>query len=178
MDPKSEHETKVDSVRTKVRSLSLVMAMAVMTGTLRFAMWAANQITLSYLYGSATVRHDHLRIVRVKPDLVVSNGDVLRGIGAYHYFVGVGIWLPAALGLAFLIDRFLLPEPCRMILRERQTQRSNDKASAMALLFALPMAFLVTVWLPEVTALALAAVVAAGALIGLRKIPYGDNTLE
>ena len=67
------------SLRSKVPALWLVGGMALLSGSLRFALWAADELTLLYLYGAATVKHDHLRMLRTKP-LSVSNGDVLRGM--------------------------------------------------------------------------------------------------
>jgi hypothetical protein len=162
------------SVRSKVSALWLVGGMALLSGSLRFAFWASNEITLWYLYGAATVKHDHLKILRVKP-LTVSNGDVLRGIGAFHYFVGIGIWLPLAFSLAYLIDRLVLPEPCRAILR--RSDQSENHASVVALLFVLPMVILITAVLPAWAALCFAFVTVTGVLIVLRKICYSDTIL-
>ena len=168
MDVTTDRDSKAASFEAKVHSLWLVAGMAIAGGSLRFALWASNVITLWYLYGWATVRHDHLTIVRVKPDLVVSNGDVLHGIGGYHYFVGVVVWLPLTIGLAFLVDRVILPEACRRILKENKP--SKDSCGAWALLYVLPMLILVTAFLPTLVALFLALASAVVPIIWLRTI--------
>lgn len=66
-------EEPTASIRERVRDAWLVIFMAVGASSLRIALWTANEITLRYLYGWATVERDHLRIVKIKP-LVVSNG--------------------------------------------------------------------------------------------------------
>jgi hypothetical protein len=166
---------KMHSLRSKVPALWLVGGMALLSGSLRFALWSADELTLLYLYGAATVKHDHLRMLRTKP-LSVSNGDVLRGIGAYHYYVGVGIWIPVVFVLALLIDRVLLPEPCRAIVNQRHN--SQDHASAGAILVVLPMVVLITAVLPTWVALVLAFVTLSAIVVVLRKIPYGDAVLR
>ena len=167
MDTATSHNSSVTSLEGKVHSLWLVAAAAIAAGLLRFALWAANVITLWYLYGWATVNHDHLKIVRVKPDLVVSNGDVLHGIGGYHYFVGVAVWLPLGIGLVFVVYRFVLPKVCQSILRKKD---GRDKSSGIAVLYVLLMFILVTAFLPTVVALTLAFISAAVPVIWIRAI--------
>ena len=171
----SAHLTKLLPSRSKVPALWLVAWMALASGSLRLALWASDRITLWYLYGAATVKHDHLRMLRTKP-LTVSNGDVLRGIGPYHYFVGVGIWIPVAVLLVLLIDRVMLPEQCRAILR--RTDSSEDHASVAAILIVLPMIVLITAVLPTWVAIGVAFATVTGIVIVLRKIPYSDSVLR
>jgi hypothetical protein len=153
--------------RSTVLSLATVLCAAVVAWALRFALWAANVITLWYLYGWATVKHDHLRIVRVKPDLVVSNGDVLKGIGGYHYFVGVAIWLPLGVGLVALIFYTLVPREMRAILMERSPA---EKPSGWVFVIVLPLVFLVTAGLPMNAAMTLATLSAIAPLVWMRRI--------
>lgn len=47
---------------------------------------------------------NHLWLVRAKPELVVSNGDVLRGFGPIHYFYGVALWIPATIAVLVLLS--------------------------------------------------------------------------
>jgi len=170
-----DRRASIPTLDSKVPALWLVGAMALLSGSLRFALWAADQITLWYLYGTTTVKHDHLRMLRTKP-LSVSNGDVLHGIGPYHYFVGVAIWIPLAFMLVFLIDRVILPKQCRAILS--RTDRSEDHASVAAILIVLPMVVLITAVLPTWVALGVAFSTVAGIVIVLRKIRYGDSVLR
>jgi hypothetical protein len=162
------------SIRESVRSVWLVIFMAVGTSSLRIAIGAANWITLWYLYGRATVAHDHLRITKIKPQLVVSNGDVLRGIGFYHYLVGVATWLPLAIGLMMLIYYALLPKRHREVLQGKEKTQS---VSAFALLWTLALFFLVAGLLPMWAALAVAAASVVAALIWASRIQYGSGTL-
>ncbi len=128
MEIERDRESKV--LRQRVGSIMLVIWMATATSALRIALWAANVITLWYLYGRTTVEHEHLRITKIKPQLVVSNGDVLRGIGGYHFLVGVAIWLPLTCGLLFLIYYALLPGSFR---RSGRGDHRRDKASVLSL---------------------------------------------
>ena len=90
-------------------------------------------------------RHDHLRIIKIKPELVVSNGDVLRGYGFYHYLVGMAIWLPLTVGLLMLIYYTLLPLECREALRTGGNRRAENaqRMTVFALVWVLALFFLV-----------------------------------
>lgn len=147
----------------------LVIWMTLVTAALRIALESANVITLWYLYGRGTVQRLHLRIVRVKPQLVVSNGDVLRGIGGYHYFLGVAIWLPLAVGLISLVFYTCFPRWQREIMI---SSSSSQGASVLAVLWALALFFLVPGFLPMGSAMAVAIGSIAVALIWVRKIEY------
>jgi Na+-transporting NADH:ubiquinone oxidoreductase subunit NqrB len=162
------------SIRQSVRSVWLVIFIAVCTATIRISNWAASEITLIYLYGRATVAHDHLRITRMKPQLVVSNGDVLRGIGFYHYLAGVAIWLPLAIGLLLLIYYKLTPTWQQSLMQVRER---NQSVNAVALVWGLALFFLVTGRLPMWAAMALAAASVAVALIWAWKIEPGIDRL-
>jgi hypothetical protein len=162
------------STRQSVRSAWLVILVAVCTATLRIASWAAGEITLLYFYGWAAVAHGHLHITRMKPQIVVSNGDVLPGIGFYHYSVGVVIWLPLAFGLITLVCYTLLPKWQLAFMRVRER---NQRVSAVVLVWVLALFFLVSGLLPMGDAMALAAASVAAALIWAWKIPYGDDVL-
>ncbi len=166
MSKESAPDEQAPSIREGVRSAWLVIFMAVAASSLRIAIWASNVITLWYLYGRANVERDHLRIVRVKP-LVVSNGDVLRGIGGYHYFVGVVIWLPLAFALMSLIGYTLLPKRHREAL---QAKEQSQGGSAVAVIWALVLPILVTAVLPMWATLTLAAGSVAAALIWARRV--------
>src|SRR5579863_5792388 len=133
------------STRDSVRSVWLIIFMAVCTSTMRIANWAAGEITLLYFYGWAAVAHGHLHITRMKPQIVVSNGDVLPGIGFYHYSVGVVIWLPLAFGLMMLIYYKLLPKWQHAVMQVRER---NQRVSAVALVWMLALFFLVSGVLP------------------------------
>jgi hypothetical protein len=164
----SEPAKKLPFAHPTADSLMMLMGFSIITGALRFALWSANWITLWYLYGWATVQHDHLRIVRIKPELVVSNGDVLKGIGAYHYFVGVAIWLPVAFGLYLPIFYKLVPPRIQALTTQRR--RQSESWNSWPVLLVLPLAFLVTAGLDMRPAMLLAAGTAGGTLLWLRKL--------
>jgi len=174
-NPAPDATTKTASMRQRVRDAGLVIFMAVAASSFRIANWAANQITLWYLYGWATVERDHLRIVKIKPQLGVSNGDVLRGMGGYHYFVGIAIWLPLTFGLMALIYYTLLPRQHRKAL---QAKEQTQGGSVVAVLWAIALPILVAAVLPMWAALALAAASVAAALIWARRIQYDTETAE
>jgi hypothetical protein len=167
-------EAKTASITKGMSEAWLVIFMAVGASSLRIAIWAANEITLWYLYGWATVERDHLRIVKIKP-LVVSNGDVLRGIGGYHYFVGIAVWLPLTVALMSLIYYTLLSERHRKALQAKEQAQSG---SAGAMLWAIALPILVAAVLPMWAALALAATSVVAALIWARRIQYDDEALQ
>jgi hypothetical protein len=145
--------------------------MAVGTATLRIAIAASNQIMLWLVYGRDRVAREHLSITRVKPRLVVSNGDVLEGKGFYHYLMGVGIWFPLAIGLLLLIYYTLFPKLHRDVFQVSREQSVN----LIALFWALALFFLVTGLLPFWPAMAVAAGSVVVALIWVRSIPYDDR---
>jgi hypothetical protein len=162
------------STRQSVRSVWLVIFIAVCTSTIRIAQWAASEITLIYLYGRATVARDHLHITRMKPQIVVSNGDVLQGMGFYHYLVSVVIWLPLGIGLLLLIYYKLTPEWQQALMQVRER---NQSVNAGALVWGLALFFLVTGLLPMGAAMALAAASVAAALIWAWKLEPGIDRL-
>lgn len=162
------------SIRQSVRSVWLVIFMAVCTSTLRIARSAASEITLIYLYGRATVVRDHLHITRMRPHIVVSNGDVLRGIGPYHYFVGVAIWLPLAFGLLMLIYYKLMPTWQRALMQVRER---NQGVNSAALVWVLALFFLVTGLLPMWAGITLAGASVAAAVIWAWKLEPGIDML-
>ncbi|MGA2345554.1 MAG: hypothetical protein ABSF93_06080 [Candidatus Sulfotelmatobacter sp.] len=164
-EPAPDEQTS--SMRQGVRDAWLVTFMAVAASSLRIAIWAANAITLWHLYGQATVDRDHLRIVKIKPQLVVSNGDVLRGIGGYHFFIGVIIWLPLTFALMSLIYYTLLPKRHREAL---QAKEQSQGGSAVAVIWALALPILVTAVLPMWAALSVGAGSVAAALIWARRL--------
>lgn len=167
MISESDRVAKAASLRQSVRSTWLVTFMAVGTAALRLAIAAANQTVLWQVYGRERVAREHLSMVKIKPRLVVSNGDVLEGRGFYHYLIGVGIWLPLAVGLLFLIYYTVYPKRHREVFRVSGEQSVNF----IAILWALALFFLVTGLLSFWPAMAVAAASGIAALIWARSIP-------
>jgi hypothetical protein len=93
-----------------------------------------------------------LRITTTKPELVVSNGDVLYGKALRHYGFGVSIWLLSSVSLLVLFHSYVLPTRFR---RELEGRRTNT-VGAFGALWAIVLFFLVPAWLPLGAAVALA----------------------
>jgi hypothetical protein len=91
-----------------LRSRALVIWLVITLSMLRIASWLSSQIILIYVYGWGRVSREHLQMARLKPLLVVSNGDVLPTSPFVHYLIGVAIWLPSAV-LILLLAFKLLP---------------------------------------------------------------------
>jgi len=168
MDIKSDRDAKL--LREKVRSVLFLIGVAGATSTLRIAIWAASMITLWYTYGPATVSRQHLRITRMRPELLVSNGDVLWGRSFYHYLISVGIWLPLACGVLLLIYYKFVPKRVRDLYE--LSQRTEGSIWPIAQIWGIVLFFLVGL-LPAAPALAVAAVSVVVALLWARRIGEG-----
>ena len=88
----------------------LVMWFVITLTMLRIASWVSGEILLIHAYSLERVSREHLQLKRLKPLLVVSNGDVLPTSPGVHYLVGVAIWIPSAILLWALAFK-LLPQP-------------------------------------------------------------------
>lgn len=95
----------------------LVIFMVSALSMLRIALWGASQIVLLEVYGRDRVTREHLKLVKFKPQLAVSNGDVLWGRGFEHYLIGMAIWLPSTI-LIFLVAWKLLPKAHHDAMRQ------------------------------------------------------------
>jgi hypothetical protein len=58
------------------------------------ALWAARQAVLCLVYGPVAVGREGLRLVKLKPGLVVSNGDRLDDWGFPLFLITTAIWVP------------------------------------------------------------------------------------
>ena len=126
-----------------ISSLWLVICLAVCTSVLRVSMDTVDWGILRGSYGQERVAREHLRIVRDKPELVVSNGDVLPGL-TFRRFLMIGVpWLAISFSCLALTYRFALPRPKR-----EQLMQGNNRVGAPAALWALALFFLVPGWLP------------------------------
>lgn len=142
----------------------LIICVAVAMAMLRLSIVAADAIVLSTVYGAAAAR-EHLRIVGHKPELVVSNGDVLQGWGFRHYSIAVGLWLAASLFVLSLCWRFLLPRG----FQDATARDRTNRTTTLGLLWALSLFFLAGGALPLGPALAFAALSLAAALWWARR---------
>jgi hypothetical protein len=101
-----------------LRGRALVIWLVITLSMLRIASWVSGQIILIHAYGWGRVSREHLQMARLKPLLVVSNGDVLPYSPFVHYIIGVAIWLPSAVLLVVLAFK-LLPQPYREAMEGR-----------------------------------------------------------
>ena len=115
----------------------LVIWLVITLSMLRIASWVSGEILLLYVYGWKRVSREHLQLTRLKPLLVVSNGDVLPNSPFEHYLIGVALWLPSAVLLFLLTFRFL-PQPYHEAMRGG-TYASWSILLVILLFFALNM---------------------------------------
>jgi hypothetical protein len=99
-----------------LRGRALVIWLVITLSMLRIASWVSGQIILIHAYGWGRVSREHLQMARLKPLLVISNGDVLPYSPFVHYIIGVAIWLPSAVLLVVLAFK-LLPQPYREAMK-------------------------------------------------------------
>lgn len=150
--------------RLDINSLWLVICLAVCTSVLRVSLETVDRGILRHAYGQERVAREHLRIVRAKPELVVSNGDVLPGLTFRRYLM-IGVpWLAISFVSLALTYRFALPRP-----EQERLLQGNNRVSAPAVLWALALFFLVPGWLPLTWALAFGVGSAILALIWARR---------
>jgi hypothetical protein len=125
-----------------LRGRALVIWLVITLSMLRIASWVSGQLILIHVYGWGRVWREHLQMARLKPLLVVSNGDVLPNSPFVHYLIGVAIWMPSAVLLVVLAFK-LLPPPYYEVVKggtkERSTYAIWSILSAIFLFFALNM---------------------------------------
>lgn len=114
-------------------SAFLILWASVAITMLRLSLEAAARLVLWQVYGWHAVAREHLSLVRIKPQLVVSNGDVLRGFGTIHYLYGVGIWLSSTALLLMLISKYLTPRWSAKASREQRRMRPRAPGVVIAL---------------------------------------------
>ena len=134
-------------------SVWLIVVLAVATGMLRLSVMAADTLVLWRVYGRERVLREQLAITRTKPELVVSNGDVLHGHAFPHFAVGAAIWLVATFLVVLTLYRLALPAKVQRTLK---SARSNTPGGG-AIIWALVLSVLVVAVLPLSAGLTLAA---------------------
>jgi hypothetical protein len=84
----------------------------------------ADYLILAHIYGRNAVASRGLRIVDSKPNLKISNGDVLHGYGFTHFLIMAGTFVTVGI-LLLVVTRSLLPAPLRSEL-DRLSDRKPD----------------------------------------------------
>jgi len=178
-DGRGGMDTEIDrdasKLREKALSVCLVLWMAVGTSTLRIAIWSAGEIVLWHVYGRERVVREHLSITRMRPELMVSNGDVLWGRSFHQFLISLAIWLPLSVGLLLPIYYHLVPEPIRQAFEV--AKRKEESIPVVALLWVLALFFLV-IMLPMGRALTVGFGSVVAALIWARIIQYRGSELR
>jgi len=166
MDAKPEDSLTIKQ-NESLNGRFLLVWLVTTVSMLRIAIWLASQIILLLVYGRERVFREHLQIVRMKPQLVVSNGDVLLNRGFEHYLIGVVIWIPSTTLLLFLAWK-LLPKPYQDAMQQKGSTTSWSILSTIILFFVLNI-------LPLHLALILAAVLLAFLLLTARSAISTDR---
>lgn len=123
--------------RESLRGRALVIWLVITLSMLRIASWLSGEIILLQVYGWERVSREHLQMAKLKPLLVVSNGDVLPNSPFVHYLIGVAIWIPSATLLLALAFK-LLPQPYHEAMKGG-TYAGWSILSTIVLFFALNM---------------------------------------
>ena len=157
--------------RSDSDSAAFIVWSSVVSCVLRVSLEVSNWLVLWQVYGRRTVAASHLSIVSMKPELVVCNGDVLRGFGPLHYMYGVGIWIPSTIAILIPLVRYGAPRWWAYAMANPRRMRPR----ALGIIVALVMFFCVP-GLPSLPAvLSLSALAAAGGLWWLRNsVPQAD----
>jgi hypothetical protein len=117
-------------------SAALVVFVTVGTIMARVSFEVSSIILLVSTYGRDQVFAQHLRIVKYKPDMLVSNGDVLYGKGFILYIIGLVIWL-ASFFVIFQLAMRMLPPAERNALERPYKTFPPTALIAVGLFFAL-----------------------------------------
>lgn len=120
----------------KRASFAVVVFVTSATVLIRICISVADKILLSSIYGWRRLLAEHLTIVRDKPNMVVSNGDILYGKGFPHYLIVVALWIPSTVLLLSLLFR-LLPVQEREALQGKYTVSGLTIPIVVALFFAI-----------------------------------------
>lgn len=116
-----------DTGRMVAPLVGLCLFFAAALGALNFGLWVADQVVLRLVYGSEEVDRLGLRLVAVKPDLKVSNGDTLEEKWSFrHWATSAVVWLPSTVGL-FLALRRLMPADYRELADLRRPTEELPK---------------------------------------------------
>jgi len=120
----------------KSGSLAIIIFVTAAIALLRVSLQAADRILLLSIYGRHRILAEHLIIIKTKPEIVVSNGDVLHGKGFEHYLLGFSVWMITTIAFVLLTYR-LLPRRERKAMSGRYTVSVPAVIVIIALFFAI-----------------------------------------
>ena len=133
---------------------------------LRFSLETSNRLILWQAYGWEKAQHEHLSVVRVKPQLVVSNGDILRSLGPVHFLYGIALWIPLTFVILVPLLKYGAPDWWERVSGAR---RWSPQPGAIGIVSLLIMFFAIPGFLPTLPALSLGVLAATRGLVWLRR---------
>jgi hypothetical protein len=137
----------------------------VVLSILRLSLEVSNRLILWQAYGWQKVQHDHLSIARIKPQLVVSNGEILRGLGPLHFLYAIALWIVLTFAILVPLLKYSAPAWWEQTASIRQW---TPKPGAIGILSLLILFFAIPGFLPVVPALTLGVFAATIGLLWLR----------
>jgi len=139
---------------------------SVVLSVMRFSLETSNRLILWQAYGWQKVQRDHLSLVRFKPQLVVSNGDVLRGMGPTHFLYGIGLWIPLTFAILVPLLKYAAPDWWSRVACAR---RWTPQPGVIGIIALLIMFFAIPGFLPAIPALSLGVLATTAGLFWLRR---------
>lgn len=143
----------------------MIVWASVVLSAMRFSLETSNRLILWQAYGWQKVQHEHLSIVRIKPQLVVSNGDILRSLGPLHFLYGIALWIPLTFAILVPLFKYATPNWWR---RVSGATRWTPQPGAIGIIALLIMFFAIPGFLPPLPALSLGALATTAGLFWLR----------
>lgn len=151
--------------RDDTDSAAVIVWASVVLSVMRISLETSNRLILWQAYGWQKVQHEHLSIVRVKPQLVVSNGDILRGLGPLHFLYGIALWIPLTFAILVPLLKYAAPDWWRRVAGAR---RWTPQPRAIGIVTLFIMFFAIPGFLPALPALSLGALATTAGLFWLR----------
>ena len=119
-------------------SISFIVFVTAGASLARLSLYVATKIILVWSYGWHRVLSEHLAIVKEKPEMVVSNGDVLYGKSPVGFLIGAPLWMLCLASFMLLTSR-LLPRREREALKGEYTVSGPALLAGITLFFAIGM---------------------------------------
>jgi hypothetical protein len=113
--------------------IAVTIFASVATAGLKIGFLTADALVLHWLYPRTRIATQHLTIVSYKPELRVSNGDILEGYGFSHFLITAILFLATA-ALVIPASIRLLPGPLRD--RIRRASKSSKHQQPLGCLIA------------------------------------------
>jgi hypothetical protein len=115
------------------------------TAGLKTGLRAADHVILRRVYGQDRVAREHLTIVNLKPEPVVSNGDHLPAWGFRHFLISGALFMIVGAG-GTVASMFLLPRDMRRSLEH--SKKGNNDIGCLPILVFFPLAISLALYKP------------------------------